>query len=162
VSKFSGKAKISYVMVYDKIGYGLAGPNFVYDLKGTTNKRRKVKDGDNKTKMDLNFVEDFNSIPLPVQLNDLHRLSKSLEKDSSFLKSCNVIDYSLLLVINKSSRKVMIGIIDYLQHYTFDKVIENTYKSVLGSEMPTVVDPAKYRSRFFDTIVNKYFMTGDQ
>lgn len=73
-----------------------------------------------------------------------------------------MIDYSLLLVINKSSRKVMIGIIDYLQHYTFDKVIENTYKSVLGSEMPTVVDPAKYRSRFFDTIVNKYFMTGDQ
>ena len=162
VSKFSGKAKISYVMVYDKIGYGLAGPNIVYDLKGTMNKRRKVKDGDNKTKMDLNFVEDFKSVPLPIQLSDLHRLSKSLEKDSSFLKSCNVIDYSLLLVINRSTRRVVVGIIDYLQHYTFDKVIENTYKSVVGSEMPTVVDPTTYRSRFFDTIVNKYFMTGDQ
>jgi hypothetical protein len=154
--------KSQFVMVFDKVGYGFQGPNVVYDLKGTLNKRRKVKQGDSKTKMDLNFLEDFNSLPLPVTRLEMEKLSESIHNDSIFLKSCNVIDYSLLLIINITTRKVALGIIDYQQQYTLDKILENTYKTVVGSEMPTVVDPGTYQSRFFETILTKFFMSGEE
>lgn len=158
----SGKWKVQFLMVFDKIGYGLSVPHVVYDLKGTTNKRRRVKEGDKKSKMDLNFLEDFNSIPIPINKAEMEFLSKSIHNDTAFLCKCNVIDYSMLLIICLPERKIAVGLIDYMQKYTFDKVIENKYKTVVSSQIPTIVSPEMYKERFCDTILKQYFMVIDE
>jgi 1-phosphatidylinositol-3-phosphate 5-kinase len=51
----------------------------------------------------------------------------SIEKDSEFLAYCKVIDYSLLLIIDKARRELKVGIIDYMQQYNLKKVMETRY-----------------------------------
>jgi hypothetical protein len=157
----TGKSRMENVMIFEKIGCGLSPPYLVYDLKGTTNKRRKVKEGEKRTKMDLNFVEDFENLPLPVDENSWDLLKRAVVNDSGFLSRCNVIDYSILLVISLQSKKIALGIIDYLQQYTFDKVLESKYKTVVGSQVPTITHPEAYKQRFCETVLNHYFMKAD-
>jgi 1-phosphatidylinositol-3-phosphate 5-kinase len=158
----TGKWRVQFLMVFDKIGYGLPAPHVVYDLKGTTNKRRRVKEGDKKSKMDLNFLEDFKSIPVSVSRAEMEFLSKGILNDTAFLCKCNVIDYSLLLVVCLSERKIAVGLIDYMQKYTFDKVIENKYKTVVSSQVPTIISPEMYKERFCDTVLKQYFIVIDE
>lgn len=157
----TGKSKIENVMIYEKIGASLNPPYIVYDLKGTTNKRRKVKEGEKKTKMDLNFVEDFENLPIPIGENEWNLLKRSINNDSSFLSKCNIVDYSILLVINILEKKIALGIIDYMQLYTFDKVLEHKYKAVVGSQVPTITNPESYKQRFCETLLNHYFMISE-
>lgn len=153
----SGKSKLEYAMVFETIAYGLDPPYVWYDLKGTCNKRRKVKEGDKRTKMDLNFVEDFGSLPIPFEDDDWNRIKRAVVNDSGFLCKCNVVDYSMLLGINVNKKKIALGIIDYMQQYTLDKVIESTYKTVVGSQVPTITCPENYKHRFCETVLNHYF-----
>ena len=44
-----------------------------------------------------------------------------------------------------------VGIIDYLQDFNFDKVVENKYKSLISDgQMISAVHPKLYCQRFFD------------
>lgn len=158
----SGWSKELFLMIFDNIGNGLVGPCSVYDLKGTSNKRRRVKEGGKQSKMDLNFIEDFKSIPLPISKSEMNRLTLSIQNDTTFLSKHNVIDYSLLLMINLSDRKIVVALIDYIQKYTIDKILENKYKAMLGSEDPTIVNPESYKERFCDTIFYHYFIVVDE
>ena len=153
----SGKSKMEYVMVFETIAYGLDPPYIWYDLKGTCNKRRKVKEGDKKTKMDLNFVEDFGNLPIPLEDDDWNRIKRAVVNDSGFLCNCNVVDYSMLLGLNLKKKKLALGIIDYMQQYNLDKAIESKYKAVVGSQVPTITHPENYKHRFCDTLLNHYF-----
>lgn len=157
----SGKSKTEYVMVFEKIGYGISPPLVVYDLKGTTNKRRRVKEGDKKTKMDLNFVEDFGGLPLPLAVEDWDKIKRSIINDSGFLSKSNIIDYSMLLVMNKETKKLALSIIDYMQQYTIDKAIECKYKTVISSQAPTILGPENYKNRFCEQILNHYLIQID-
>ena len=62
---------------------------------------RKVKEGEKRTKMDLNFVEDFENLPIPLGDNEWNLLKRSLHNDAAFLSKCNIVDYSILLVISR-------------------------------------------------------------
>ena len=157
----TGKSRMENVMIYEKIGASLNPPYIVYDLKGTTNKRRKVKEGEKKTKMDLNFVEDFENLPLPIGDSEWNLLKRSISNDSTFLSKFNIVDYSILLVINIIEKKIALGIIDYMQLYTFDKVLEHKYKAVVGSQIPTITNPESYKQRFCETLLNHYFMISE-
>lgn len=154
----TGKSRTEWCLVFENIGPRLQGPTLAYDLKGTTNKRRKVKNGDKKTKMDLNFVEDFSSLPLPISLDDNVILEAAIINDTLFLSKQNVIDYSILLVISLSEHKICMGIIDYTQQYTFDKILESKYKSVIDTQIPTITHPDQYKARFRNLVLNHYFL----
>ena len=158
----AGKSRTEWCLVFENIGHDLKGPTIAYDLKGTTNKRRKVKNGDKKTKMDLNFVEDFASLPLPLTGEQKHFLEVAVMNDTLLLGKQNIIDYSMLIVISLKEMKIGLGIIDYMQQYTLDKVIESKYKAAVGTQAPTITHPDQYKTRFRDQILNCYFLAVDE
>ena len=102
----TGKSKTEWCLIFENIGNSLIPPTICYDLKGTTNNKRKVNDGDKKTKMDLNFIEDFSSLPLPISLEQKKILKASTMNDTLFLSKQNIVDYSMLLVISLKDRKI--------------------------------------------------------
>lgn len=66
----------------------------------------------------------------------------------------NVMDYSLLMGINRKDRKIIVGIIDYLRGYTLDKHIESWVKLLKRpGEDPTVISPHQYATRFQKQII---------
>ena len=130
----------------------------VFDLKGTQNARRYVKDGDTRTKMDLNFAEEYHSLPLFIGMEQKQILDAGLWNDTLFLAKQNVIDYSLLVIVSEEDSVIATGIIDYMQHYTVEKAMESKYKTVVGREIPTITDPLMYKTRFREQIMFEYFI----
>lgn len=66
------------------------------------------------------------------------------------LQSINVMDYSLLVVVDTQRRELVCGIIDFLRQYTWDKQLETWVKSSLVPKnlLPTVISPIEYKRRF--------------
>ena len=81
----------------------------------------------------------------------------------STLQSADVMDYSLLVGIDEEKKELVIGIIDYLRQYTWDKQLETWVKAsgILGgpkNEAPTIISPLQYKKRFRKAM-SKYFLT---
>lgn len=79
------------------------------------------------------------------------------------LQLADVMDYSLLVGIDEEKKELVIGIIDYLRQYTWDKQLETWVKAsgFLGgpkNESPTVISPMQYKKRFRKAM-SKYFLT---
>jgi len=53
-----------------------------------------------------------------------------------------------LLIINTKTKKLRFGIIDYVQHYTLDRMLETRFKKLIRGSEPTIVDPESYKKRF--------------
>jgi 1-phosphatidylinositol-3-phosphate 5-kinase len=73
------------------------------------------------------------------------------------------MDYSLLVGIDEESKELVIGIIDYLRQYTWDKQLETWVKAsgILGGSkdgLPTIISPDQYKKRFRKAM-SKYFLT---
>ena len=73
----------------------------------------------------------------------------------------NVMDYSLLVWIDNETQQMHCGVIDYLGSYDFAKMLECFVKSLLiacvcSDQLPTVVKPTTYQSRFIDFINNEF------
>ena len=77
------------------------------------------------------------------------------------MQSINVMDYSLLVGVDKQKHELVFGIIDYLRQYTWDKQLETWVKTSLvvpKNELPTVISPREYKKRF-RKFMSKYFLT---
>ncbi len=84
----------------------------------------------------------------------------SINNDTLFLSRQNIVDYSILLGIDEEKREIVMGIIDYLHQYTWDKQIETGVKSlgkIAGQSTPTVISPGSYKDRFRQAM-ERYFM----
>ena len=95
---------------------------------------------------------------------DFHFLSQDVRKDfcdaandTSFLARCNVMDYSMLVLIDETTKQVSVGIIDYMRTYDFVKLLESHGKRIAAKHMPTIVAPPRYQSRF-QFAMDRYFM----
>lgn len=74
------------------------------------------------------------------------------------MSKANIVDYSLLTIIDTKRKKVRFGIIDYVQQYTIDKIFEGKFKTLINrGEVPTIVDPDKYKLRF-KRAMKRYFI----
>ena len=96
-----------------------------------------------------------------------------MERDSSFLSSHGIMDYSLLLVIESlqsmeiSTRRNTIcsethpeayhlGIIDFLQKWDLSKKMERAYKAIKGdANNISAIEPIRYNCRF-NAFLRKY------
>ena len=80
---------------------------FVYDLKGSTYGRRTKGTMTTKTvRKDLDFLNDKKKNPRELSLAKINRvLIQTLRRDVNFLKEKNLIDYSLLLAIEKTDEE---------------------------------------------------------
>lgn len=133
-----------------------------YDLKGAVFSRY-ITNSDNSESvfLDENFVEDMRISPLYIGGKNKHLLQRAIWNDTSFLTSINVMDYSLLVGVDKKNHEIVFGIIDYLRQYTWDKQLETWVKTSLvvpKNELPTVISPREYKKRF-RKFMSKYFLT---
>ncbi|XP_056163414.1 putative 1-phosphatidylinositol-3-phosphate 5-kinase FAB1D isoform X3 [Syzygium oleosum] len=147
----SGKEARHDLMVMENLTFG-RNITRQYDLKGALHARlNSATDGVGDVLLDQNFVNDMNSSPLYVSNKAKRLLLRAVWNDTSFLNSINVMDYSLLVVVDQQKQELVCGIIDYLRQYTWDKQLETWVKSSLyvpKNQSPTVISPKEYKKRF--------------
>lgn len=71
------------------------------------------------------------------------------------------MDYSLMVAVDEPRRELVVGIIDCIRTYTWDKELESWIKSRGfaggGRNRPTVTSPKEYKSRFREAM-NRYIL----
>ena len=160
--KTSSKETTEWLLLFENLNFNMHEPTKTYDLKGALNQKRKVLEKDTKTKMDLNFLEDFQGLPINLPKEIKRFFDAAIWNDCLFLSKQNIVDYSLLIKVNTERKEIAAGIIDYIGQYTFERAIESKYKKVVGTEMPTITHPASYKNRFRKQLTSKFFMSVEE
>jgi 1-phosphatidylinositol-4-phosphate 5-kinase len=134
-------------------------PSHIYDLKGSTLGRKTKKSTSGPLK-DLDFILSKSAVSLNSE--DFEAKKSAVEKDSKFLAKHNLMDYSLIVSIEKNTipneEKYTMGIIDFLTHYGFTKRLERAFVILLNpksSAGASVINPRKYAERFASFIIGK-------
>ena len=117
-------------------------------------------DCNNLVLMDENLVNVLREKPFYINEDSQRILSSAIKNDTAFLEANEMMDYSLLVAIDGQSNELVLGIIDYVRVYTWDKQLECLIKSTggmfAGGKAPTVVAPPVYKKRFEHSMA-KYF-----
>ncbi|XP_066544342.1 1-phosphatidylinositol 3-phosphate 5-kinase isoform X2 [Amia ocellicauda] len=152
------------LLVMENLFYGRKMAQ-VFDLKGSL-RNRNVKTDSGKEScevvlLDENLLKLVHDNPLYIRSHCKAILRASIHSDAYFLSSHLIIDYSLLVGRDDTTDELVVGIIDYIRTFTWDKKLEMVVKStgILGGQgkMPTVVSPELYRARFCEAM-DKYFL----
>ena len=82
------------------------------------------------------------------------------------MQSVDVMDYSLLLGVDEEKHELVVGIIDFMRQYTWDKHLETWVKTsgILGGPKnvsPTVISPDQYKKRFRKAMTTYFLMVPD-
>ncbi|RVW77057.1 1-phosphatidylinositol-3-phosphate 5-kinase FAB1A [Vitis vinifera] len=126
----------------------------LYDLKGSSRSRYNPdSSGSNKVLLDQNLIEAMPTSPIFVGNKAKRLLERAVWNDTSFLASIDVMDYSLLVGVDEEKHELVLGIIDFMRQYTWDKHLETWVKAsgILGgpkNTSPTVISPIQYKKRF--------------
>jgi len=133
----------------------------IYDLKGSMRNRHVQSTGrENEVLLDENLVQSAHQKPFFLREHSKRILRGALLNDSKFLANLNIMDYSLLVAVDSNSNQIVVGIVDFIRTYTWDKKLESWVKesAFLGSGKgePTIVTPKQYMTRF-QTAMEQYF-----
>ena len=165
-----------YILLMENLYYGMKnysnntnnkGKIKVYDLKGSKLNRYIPRNQQisGKVLLDTNYLEDYNGEPIAVDKNVYKIFRTALLNDTLILSKMNIIDYSLLLILDETEKEkdglnlIKLGIIDYTRKYTWDKQLESYGKILMNgiSVKPTIINPEAYRNRFIKEI-EKYLI----
>uniref|UniRef100_A0A803KQV4 1-phosphatidylinositol-3-phosphate 5-kinase n=1 Tax=Chenopodium quinoa TaxID=63459 RepID=A0A803KQV4_CHEQI len=139
----------------------------LYDLKGSSRSRYNPdSSGSNKVLLDQNLIEAMPTSPIFVGNKAKRLLERAVWNDTSFLASVDVMDYSLLVGVDKGKHELVLGIIDFMRQYTWDKHLETWVKAsgILGGPKnvsPTVISPKQYKKRFRKAMTTYFLMVPD-
>ena len=178
----TNKVENNFIILMENLFYGKDSVDRInnikaYDLKGSKSNRYIAKKDQtpNQVLPDTNFKEDFNGEPITLERNMAELLKAAVHNDSLVLSKMNVVDYSLLLIIDMNPhlsgtkdkysphdnsnqnciKSIRVGIIDYVRKYTWDKQLEHVGKIIINRlQVPTIVNPVNYRERFKEAIDN--------
>ncbi|KAJ3691760.1 hypothetical protein LUZ61_020924 [Rhynchospora tenuis] len=140
----------------------------LYDLKGSSRSRyNSDSSGNNKVLLDQNLIEMMPTSPIFVGNKAKRVLERAIWNDTNFLASIDVMDYSLLVGVDEERQELVLGIIDFMRQYTWDKHLETWAKSsgILGgpkNASPTVVSPQQYKKRFRKAMSAYFIVVPDQ
>ncbi|KAI3733860.1 hypothetical protein L6452_13318 [Arctium lappa] len=140
----------------------------VYDLKGSSRSRyNSDTTGTNKTLLDMNLLEALRTDPIFLGSKAKRNLERAVWNDTSFLASIDVIDYSLLVGVDEERKELVLGIIDFMRQYTWDKHLETWVKAsgILGgpkNATPTIISPKQYKKRFRKAMTSYFLTVPDQ
>lgn len=128
-------------------------PTRIFDLKGSMRNRKIQSTGEqNEVLLDENMVEYIYESPLFAREHSKKLLRASVWNDTLFLARQNVMDYSLMIAVDEERKELVVGIIDCIRTYTWDKKLESWIKdrgfAGGGRNRPTVTSPKEYKSRF--------------
>ncbi|PSR91085.1 1-phosphatidylinositol-3-phosphate 5-kinase [Actinidia chinensis var. chinensis] len=140
----------------------------VYDLKGSARSRYNADTtGSNKVLLDMNLLEALRTKPIFLGSKAKRSLERAVWNDTSFLASVDVMDYSLLVGVDDERNELVIGIIDFMRQYTWDKHLETWVKAsgILGgprNASPTIISPKQYKKRFRKAMTTYFLTVPDQ
>jgi 1-phosphatidylinositol-3-phosphate 5-kinase len=137
-----------YMLVMENLFYDRE-PNRRYDLKGSMRNRKIQATGErDEVLLDENLVDIiYSETPIFVREHTKKLLKASVFNDTLFLSQNNVMDYSLMAGFDDTAREIIVGIIDCIRTYTWDKKLESWIKD-RGKNKPTITSPRDYRNRF--------------
>ncbi|XP_046466655.1 putative 1-phosphatidylinositol 3-phosphate 5-kinase isoform X1 [Neodiprion pinetum] len=136
-----------------------------FDLKGSVRNRLvNPEETDHEGEivlLDENLLNMSCDSPLYIRPHAKAVLNKAIEMDTKFLADNSVMDYSLLVGLEPTTDELVLGIIDYIRTFTWDKKLETIVKrsGILGGQgkLPTIVSPEEYRARFI-AAMHRYFL----
>ncbi|XP_066582542.1 1-phosphatidylinositol 3-phosphate 5-kinase isoform X2 [Prorops nasuta] len=136
-----------------------------FDLKGSVRNRLVNPDDidheEELVLLDENLLNMSCDSPLYIRSHSKAVLNRAIEQDTKFLADNSVMDYSLLVGLEPNSDELVLGIIDYIRTFTWDKKLETMVKKsgILGGQgkLPTIISPQEYRERFIDAM-HRYFL----
>ena len=136
-----------FLVVMENLFYDRS-PTRIFDLKGSMRNRRIQSTGEqNEVLLDENMVEFIYESPLFAREHAKRLLRATVFNDTLFLQKQNVMDYSLMIAIDENRKELVVGIIDCIRTYTWDKKLESWIKD-RGKNRPTVTSPRDYKTRF--------------
>lgn len=158
-----------FLLVMENLFYDRV-PTRIFDLKGSMRNRKVNATGErNEVLLDENMVDYIYESPLFVREHSKRMLKNSVYNDTLFLAKMSVMDYSLMVAIDETRKELVIGIIDCIRTYTWDKKLESWIKdrgfigavasglaggAVSGQKnRPTVTSPKEYKRRFREAMV---------
>ena len=141
-----------YLLIMENLFYDRA-PTRIFDLKGSMRNRKIEVTGErNEVLLDENMVEFIYESPLFAREHSKKLLRSSVHNDTLFLARQTVMDYSLMIAIDELRKELVVGIIDCIRTYTWDKKLESWIKdrgfAGGGKNRPTVTSPKEYKRRF--------------
>jgi 1-phosphatidylinositol-3-phosphate 5-kinase len=141
-----------FLLVMENLFYDRV-PTRIFDLKGSMRNRRIQSTGErNEVLLDENMVEFIYESPLFAREHSKKLLKTSVYNDTLFLAKQNVMDYSLMVAIDENRKELVVGIIDCIRTYTWDKKLESWIKdrgfAGGNKNRPTVTSPKEYKKRF--------------
>jgi TCP-1/cpn60 chaperonin family/Phosphatidylinositol-4-phosphate 5-Kinase len=145
--KSLGKTRKEWILIQENLGSML--PDYVQTYRINPTSKKEI---------DPKYLKDFQGIPITLPLDHKKILDASIWNDSLFFSKQNIINYSLLIKANFEENLISVGISDYLDQYTFEKVIESKYKVALGNEAN---NPIIYKELFRTKVMQGYFMVDD-
>ncbi|KAG6334021.1 hypothetical protein ID866_5064 [Astraeus odoratus] len=165
----SNRAKVTHMnfLVMENLFYNRRFAK-IYDLKGSTRNRHVQSTGqENGVLLDGNLVETAHLSPFYLREHSKRILRGALCNDSKFLADINVMDYSLVVGVDNDAHELVVGIIDYIRTYTWDKkleswVKESTFLGGGGKGEPTIVTPKQYKQRFLSAMERYFPMVPDR
>ncbi|XP_042048104.1 1-phosphatidylinositol-3-phosphate 5-kinase FAB1B-like isoform X1 [Salvia splendens] len=162
-----GKETKMDVLVMENLLFG-RNMTRLYDLKGSSRSRYNPdSSGSNKVLLDQNLIEAMPTSPIFVGNKAKRVLERAVWNDTAFLASIDVMDYSLLVGVDEQKHELVLGIIDFMRQYTWDKHLETWVKAsgILGgpkNASPTVISPKQYKRRFRKAMTTYFLMVPDQ
>ncbi|KAG6425785.1 hypothetical protein SASPL_109989 [Salvia splendens] len=162
-----GKETKMDVLVMENLLFG-RNVTRLYDLKGSSRSRYNPdSSGSNKVLLDQNLIEAMPTSPIFVGNKAKRVLERAVWNDTAFLASIDVMDYSLLVGVDEQKHELVLGIIDFMRQYTWDKHLETWVKAsgILGgpkNTSPTVISPKQYKRRFRKAMTTYFLMVPDQ
>ncbi|KAD6794740.1 hypothetical protein E3N88_05636 [Mikania micrantha] len=162
-----GKETKMDVLVMENLLFG-RNLTRLYDLKGSSRSRYNPDcSGSNKVLLDQNLIEAMPTSPIFVGNKAKRLLERAVWNDTAFLASVDVMDYSLLVGVDEEKHELVLGIIDFMRQYTWDKHLETWVKAsgILGgpkNASPTVISPKQYKKRFRKAMTTYFLMVPDQ
>ncbi|GJX05206.1 1-phosphatidylinositol-3-phosphate 5-kinase FAB1B-like protein [Tanacetum coccineum] len=162
-----GKETKMDVLVMENLLFG-RNLTRLYDLKGSARSRYNADvNGSNKVLLDQNLIEAMPTSPIFVGNKAKRLLERAVWNDTAFLATIDVMDYSLLVGVDEEKHELVLGIIDFMRQYTWDKHLETWVKAsgILGGPKnapPTVISPKQYKKRFRKAMTTYFLMVPDQ
>lgn len=162
---YTGKTVKFDCIITENLFYGKKNVR-IFDLKGSMRNRHVQQTGKvNQVLLDENMVEYIYESPIFVREYDKKLLRASVWNDTLFLSKMNVMDYSLVIGIDNVNHKLIVGIIDCIRTFTWDKKLESWVKEKGlvggGNKEPTVVTPRQYKNRFREAMERYILMVPD-
>ncbi|KAI7871240.1 hypothetical protein BDF14DRAFT_1764825 [Spinellus fusiger] len=161
----TGKSMRMDILVMENLFYQ-RNVKKIFDLKGSMRNRHVQSTGkQDEVLLDENLVELIYQSPLFIRAHAKEILRSSLHNDTLFLSGRNVMDYSLLVGIDEERQELVVGIVDFIRTFTWDKKLESWVKDSGflggGGKEPTIVSPRQYRIRFREAMERYFLMVPD-